>query len=103
MFNGVLLKGIRVIIPKNTQGESLVKMQTGHQGIEKCRLRARETVYWCGINGYIDNMIRKCDVCQHNQTAQPKEEIIPIDATYIRGKSLVQTCSTSEETNIYLS
>ena len=27
-------------------------------------------------------MIRKCDVCQHNQTAQPKEEMIPIDATY---------------------
>ena len=78
----MLLKGNRVTIPKNTQGESLVKIQTGHQCIEKCRLRARETVYWCGINGYIDNMIRKCDVCQHNQTAHLKEEMIPIDATY---------------------
>ena len=81
-FNGVLLKGNRVIIPKNMQADILVKIHTGHQGIEKCRLRARETVYWCGINGDIDNMIRKCDVCQHNQTAQPKEEMIPIDATY---------------------
>ena len=82
MFSGVLLKGNRVIIPMNMQADILVKIHTGHQGIEKCRLRARETVYWCGINGDIDNMIRKCDVCQHNQTAQPKEEIIPIDATY---------------------
>ena len=79
VFSGVLLKGNRVIIPKNMQAEILVKIHTGHQGIEKCRLRARETVYWCGD---IDNMIRKCDVCQHNQTAQPKEEMIPIDATY---------------------
>ena len=62
VFNGVLLKGNRVIIPKNMQAEILVKIHTGHQGIEKCRLRARETVYWCGINGDIDNMIRKCDV-----------------------------------------
>ena len=54
VFNGVLLKGNRVI-PKNMQAEILVKIHTGHQGIEKCRLRARETVYWCGINGDIDN------------------------------------------------
>ena len=81
-FNGVLLKGNRVIIPNNMQADILVKIHTGHQGIEKCRLRARETVYWCGINGDIDNMIRKCDVCQHNQTPQPKEEMNPIDATY---------------------
>ena len=82
VFNGVLLKGNRVIIPKNMQAKILVNIHTGHQGIEKCRLRARKTVYWCGINGDIDNMIRKCDVYQHNQTAQPKEEMIPIDATY---------------------
>ena len=44
VFNGVLLKGNRVIIPKNIQAEILVKIYTGHQCIEKCRLRARETV-----------------------------------------------------------
>ena len=60
----------------------LVKIHTGHKGIDKCRLRARETMYWCGINVDIDNMIRKCDVRQHNQTSQPNEEMIPIDSTY---------------------
>ena len=82
VFNGVLLKGNRVIIPKNMQEEVLMKIHTGHQGIEKCRLRARDTVYWCGINADIDNMIKKCNACQHNQTAQQKEELIPIDATH---------------------
>ena len=27
-------------------------------------------------------MVKKCNVCQHNQTAQQKEELIPIDATH---------------------
>ena len=64
------------------QEEVLIKIHTGHQGIEKCRLRARDTVYKCGINADIDNMVKKCNVCQHNQTAQQKEELIPIDVAH---------------------
>ena len=82
VLNGVLLKGNRVIIPKYRQEEVLMKIHTGHQGIEKCRLRARDTVYWCGTNADIDNMVKKCNTCQHDQTAQQKEELIPIDATH---------------------
>ena len=66
MYNGVLLKGNRVIIHKSMQAEVLMKIQTGHQGIEKCRLRARDSVFWCGISADIDNMIKTYDVCQHN-------------------------------------
>ena len=67
MYNGVLLKGNRVIIPKSMQAEVLMKIHTGHQGIEKCRLRARDSVFWCGISAAIDNMVNKCDVCQHSK------------------------------------
>ena len=59
-----------------------MKIHTGHQGIEKCRLRARDSVFWCGISADIDNMIKTCDVCQHNQTSQQREELIPIEATH---------------------
>ena len=82
MYNGVLLKGNRVIIPKSMQAEVLMKTHTGHQGIEKCRLRARDSVFWCGISADIDNMIKTCDVCQRNQTSQQREELIPIEATH---------------------
>ena len=82
VLNGVLLKGNRVIIPKNKQEEGLMKIHTGHQGNEKCRLRARDTVYWCGINADFDNMVKKCNVRQHNQPAQQKEELVPIDAIH---------------------
>ena len=82
MLNGVLLKGKRVIIPENMLEGVLMKIHTGHQGIEKFQLRARDTVYWCRINADIDNMVKQCNVCQHNQTAQQKEELTPIDATH---------------------
>ena len=72
VLNCVLLEGNRVIIPKNMQEKVLMTIQTGH----------RDNMFWGGINADIDNMVKKCNVCQHNQTAQQKEELIPIDATH---------------------
>ena len=59
-----------------------MKIHTGHQDIEKCRLRARDSVFWCGISADIDNMIKTSDVCQHNQRSHQREELIPIEVTH---------------------
>ena len=82
LHNGVLMKGNRVIIPESMQQEVLERIHTGQQGIEKCRLRARESVFWCGISGDINDVVARCGICQHNQTAHQREELIPIDATH---------------------
>lgn len=79
IHDGILLKGDRVIIPKQMQSEVLDLIHVGHQGIEKCRLRARASVFWCGLNGDIDNLVRTCAACQHNQTSQAKEPLIQIE------------------------
>ena len=44
--------------------------------IEKCRLRARQAVYWCGIDKDIEDMVKRCAACQHHQVSNPKETII---------------------------
>ena len=51
-----------------------------HQHISTASTRYRVLVY--GINADIDNMVKKCNVCQHNQTAKQQEELIPIAATH---------------------
>ena len=44
VHDGILMKGNCAIIPKACQPEILCQIHTGRQGIEKCRLRARQAV-----------------------------------------------------------
>ena len=39
--NGVLLKGYRILIPNSMQPKILEKLHNGHQGSDKCKLRAK--------------------------------------------------------------
>ena len=45
---GLLLKGSRLVIPVAMQKTILGKIHEGHQGITKCRERAKQSVWWPG-------------------------------------------------------
>ena len=61
--NGILLKGSRIVVPKSVRQEMKNLIHQGHQGIEKCRKRARKTLYWPRMNHEIDEMVSTCDQC----------------------------------------
>ena len=48
--DGLILKGTRIIIPNNLHKTILELIHEGHLGLNKCKLRAKETVYWLGLN-----------------------------------------------------
>ena len=48
--HGLLLRGSRLVIPAPMRSNILEKLHTGHQGIIKCRMRARESIWWPGIS-----------------------------------------------------
>lgn len=48
--NGLLLLGCRLVIPKVLRGDILNKLHEGHLGITKCRERAKQSVWWPGLN-----------------------------------------------------
>ena len=77
--DGMILKGTRVLIPKTLQSEVLAQLHYAHQGSEKCKLRAKGSVFWNNINRDIDNMVRSCGPCQHNQHMNAKEPLTPHD------------------------
>ena len=41
----------------------LDKIHSGHQGIRKCRERARESVWWPGLSRQIEDMVTTCPTC----------------------------------------
>ena len=50
MENGLITKGARLIIPSTLRRKVLEQIHEGHLGIEKCMLKARDSVFWPGIS-----------------------------------------------------
>ena len=49
MENGLITKGARLMIPSTLRRKVLEQIHEGHLGIEKCMLKARDSVFWPGI------------------------------------------------------
>ena len=48
MGGNLLLYRRRIVVPRSLQQETLKKIHAGHQGIQRCRLRAQSSVWWPG-------------------------------------------------------
>ena len=76
MHNNLLLRAHRIVIPTCLQQDTLSRIHEGHQGIGKCRSRARTSVWWPGISQQIKEMIQKCHTCCKNFQIR-SEPLIP--------------------------
>ncbi|UYV76630.1 K02A2.6-like [Cordylochernes scorpioides] len=76
--NDLLMRGLRVIIPSNMRKDVLNRIHAGHQGITKCRARAKDHVWWPGIGQEIQAMVKTCEKCIENQPLK-HEPLIPND------------------------
>ena len=73
----VIFKGQRAIVPESLRQKIREKLHVAHTGIQSCLRRAREAVYWPGINKDLTDFISKCEICNTFQNNQNKEPLIP--------------------------
>jgi len=73
---GLLLRGNRLVIPSSLQSDILEKLHSGHQGMTKCRHRAKDSVWWPGIRRDIDELVSKCSTCCKHRVQHP-EPLMP--------------------------
>ncbi|VDI44154.1 Hypothetical predicted protein [Mytilus galloprovincialis] len=66
IIGNMLLKADRLVIPRSLQDEILERLHDGHQGIVKCRERAKSSVWWLGMSTMIENMVKRCKKCIEN-------------------------------------
>lgn len=52
-------------------------LHASHLEIESCLRRAKECVFWHGMNSEIKDFNLSCEVCQRHSHAQPKEPLTP--------------------------
>lgn len=73
--SGIVFRGERVVIPDALRSDIVKRIHSSHLGIEGCLGRARECVYWLGMNDQIKTFIEKCDICRSMDVKQQKETL----------------------------
>uniref|UniRef100_A0A1A8V0X7 Gypsy retrotransposon integrase-like protein 1 n=1 Tax=Nothobranchius furzeri TaxID=105023 RepID=A0A1A8V0X7_NOTFU len=76
--NDLLLKGMRIVIPKRLQKDVLTRLHTGHQGIVKSRERAKQSVWWPGLSSQLQQLVADCETCAKVRQ-QPRETLMPTE------------------------
>ena len=66
---------MRIIIPDEKREEILKQIHKGHLGFDKCQMRAKETVYWLGLNEQLEQLILSCQPCL--KYSRSKDKINP--------------------------
>ena len=79
VYDGIIFKGERVVIPKDMQSEVLNMIHYSHQGLVKSKQLARDVVFWKGMNMQIQDLISKCSTCQTFRNNQQKEPMMSTD------------------------
>ena len=73
--NLLLCRG-RIVVPTALREEALKKLHQGHQGIQRCRLRAQSAVWWPGLSTQLADKVKRCPECTRDATPN-QEPLIP--------------------------
>ena len=63
MEDGLVLKGTHIVIPHMKHKATLNLISKGHLGLNKCKLRAKDTFYWPGLNDQLEKLVLNCELC----------------------------------------
>lgn len=75
--NGLVYLGDRIIVPTSLRQEMLKLLHESHIGMTKTKMRARQLLYWPGIDTDIENYIASCRICEKFRPENYKEPMIP--------------------------
>jgi len=77
LYDGCVLWGSRVVVPKEGRELVLVQLHEGHPGIARMKSLARMYVWWPGISKDIEATVRGCTECQLSQATPAAAPLHP--------------------------
>lgn len=72
----LVLYGARVIVPAALRRRTLSCLHDSHRGVESTKRRAKQTVFWPGIDSDITSTVHACESCQMFQPSQQQEPLV---------------------------
>ena len=76
VYDGMLLRGNRLIIPATLRGRVLQLAHEGHQGVVRTKQRLRTKVWWPGMDKQAEQLIRSCHACQAVSPGNPPDPVV---------------------------
>ena len=76
VYDGLLLRGNRIVIPYAHRKQTLETIHQGHLGINKCRERAGQAVWWPGISKEITDAVSSCKFCLKKRPSHHAEPLV---------------------------
>ena len=70
----VILKGTRIVILAKQHEAVFKQTHEGHLGLNKCKLHAKDTVYWPGLNDQLEKLVLNCELCLKYSHSKCKQE-----------------------------
>ena len=98
VVNDLIYCGNHTFVPESCRSEVLSTLHEGHQGITKCRARARDSVWWPSVAKEIATLITDCAICAKFQ-AQPAEPLKPTEFPSLPWERLACDIATHDATN----
>ena len=74
--NGIIFIGDRVIVPRSLRALMLDSGHYAHIGMNGCLRRAKECIYWPGMDAEIREYVSRCSTCRSFDAKQPRESLI---------------------------
>ena len=67
---------LRLVIPTDLRKSVVRNLHAAHQGVDSMLRRARQAVYWPGMEGDVEMIRRQCAECDYHAPSQPAEPMI---------------------------
>ena len=61
--DSIILEGTWIVVPHKKHQATLQLIHEGHLSLGKCNLRAKDTVYWPGLNDQHEKLLLNCELC----------------------------------------
>eukprot|EP00794_Sanderia_malayensis_P002130 gene2128-2417_t len=78
VYDGIVFKGDRIVIPRDLRAEMMKRIHSSHQGEQACLRRARDVIFLPGMTSQIREDVSKCSVCAlaNYAVSQPKQPLM---------------------------
>ena len=77
LVQGVIMWGIRVLVPTGLRQQLLTELHTGHFGIVRMKSLAREFIWWPNIDADIKALAQDCHTCRESSPSPPSAPLHP--------------------------
>ena len=71
----LVLRGMRILVPSSLRRKVLANLHSSHTGAEAAKRRARQSLWWPGMNSDITSTVQACEECQIRRSSHPPEPL----------------------------